>query len=64
VVLGGEEMILHWPQMTFLLLTFMGFGLVVAKHGQPRDNYNIITSVIDLVATLVLLYYGGFFGCH
>lgn len=50
-----------WPQYTYLALTLLGLGLVWGKHGEPRDNYNVGTSLLATVISLWLLWAGGFF---
>ena len=50
----------YWPQIVMLLLTAMSFGIVLSKHGKPRDNYNIFYYLCDSSLALWLLYEGGF----
>jgi len=40
----------------------LSFGLVLAKHGQPRDNWSAPEQLFNDGVVLVLLYAGGFFG--
>ena len=39
----------------------MNFGVYAIKHGEPKENYNIISYTIDLAITFGLFYSGGFF---
>lgn len=62
-------MILHWPQLTYLALTVLGLGVVVAKHGEPKfdrngdvEKHNAILSTVFTAVILFLLFKGGFFG--
>jgi hypothetical protein len=43
------------PLIIFAILTFINFGIVLAKHGEPRPNYNIFISLIDMVMSWGLL---------
>lgn len=50
------------PQVIYIVLTAAGWGVVLMKNGQPReDNYNIVTSTIGQIFILALLWWGGFF---
>lgn len=50
------------PQIIFIVLMAMNFGVHAAKHGEPRDPYNIGWAALGVAVTVVLLYWGGFFG--
>lgn len=50
-----------WPQYIYLALSVLGLGFILAKHGQPQPNYNIVGSLIAWTISLTLLCYGGFF---
>jgi len=50
-----------WPQYIFLFFVVLGLGINLAKHGEPRGNYNIFWNMFDASITLALLYFGGFF---
>jgi len=50
-----------WPQLTYVALLAMGFGVVAAKHGEPRDPYSIWWTLVADAIVLTLLTYGGFF---
>ena len=51
-----------WEQYTYLALTFMGLGIIIAKWGQPRDFPYGWVDIAATGITLGLLYSGGFFG--
>lgn len=56
------SLVFAWPQITYIVLTTLGIGLVLAKHGQPRtEKYNVWWSLIGTAMVLPILYYGGFF---
>ena len=56
------DLFFGWPQLSYLLLTALGIGLVWARHGQPRsERYNVWYSLIGSVIVLPILYFGGFF---
>jgi hypothetical protein len=55
-------MTLHWPQITYIVLSAIGLGESLARHGKPRENENAVTSLISLGIWAWLLYEGGFFG--
>ena len=50
-----------WPQYTYLALNFLGLGIAIANHGEPRTNESAITSIIATAITFSLLAAGGFF---
>ena len=56
------SMTLGWPQIIYLLLVALSLGVSIAKHGQVRDPYNVMDSIIATTIVLPLLYWGGFFG--
>ena len=49
------------PQWIFLVLGILTWVGVAFKHGEPRGNYSIGEQTFNLVVTLGLLYWGGFF---
>lgn len=55
---------MHWPQITWIVLTAGTVGLVAAKNGQPKPNknYDILSTTITVVTELSILYLGHFFG--
>lgn len=57
-----ENLTLGWPQIIYMLLVALSFGVTVAKHGEPRDPHNCLTQLIGIAIVLPLLYWGGFFG--
>lgn len=50
-----------WPQYAYLGLFFLGLGVGLAKHGEPRDPHNVWTDLLAGALVLWLLYMGGFF---
>lgn len=51
-----------WPQITLIVLSCLSAGIVLSKHGQPRDdNYNFGITLLANVITYALLWAGGFF---
>lgn len=50
-----------WPQITMVCLTFVGIGLALANHGEPRDPQNFFTHMIAVAITYTMLLSGGFF---
>lgn len=56
-------MILHWPQITVIVMFAMGFAINLERHGKPKtDNYSVGISIVSIFINIVLLYCGGFFG--
>jgi hypothetical protein len=55
------DLVLGWPQLIYLALVLIGFGYTVAKHGQPQNPHNIITSLVATSISMLILYLGGFF---
>lgn len=50
------------PQITFIVLTALGLGITLSKHGQERrDKYNFFTSLISAGIEIGILIWGGFF---
>lgn len=54
-------MILHWPQITLLILVFLQICIHMGKHGEPRGTYNGGWRLLDAASLMILLYFGGFF---
>lgn len=50
-----------YPQIIYIALSLLGVGVVTAKHGQPRGNYSIFTTLFAEAIMVALLYWGGFF---
>ena len=51
-----------WPQYVYIVLTLIGLGFSLAKHGQPKEeNHNFFVSLISTSLIISLLYFGGFF---
>ena len=50
------------PEAIFLVCLGLNAGVVIVKHGKPRENnYNIFVTLLDNMILLTLLYWGGFF---
>lgn len=49
------------PAVIYLALTFLGLGLAIAKHGEPRPPLNAWGVIIGTSVVCGLLYWGGFF---
>lgn len=50
------------PQIIFIVLAAMTAGIILTKHGQPRDNYHFGHWIFAAAIEMGLLYWGGFFG--
>jgi hypothetical protein len=50
-----------WPQLTYLGLTILGMGIILAKHGDPAPDYDVRRTFFSTGLTFFLLYMGGFF---
>lgn len=51
-----------WPQITWIVLTSAGVAVHIVKHGQPREPFNMWTTLTATAIVTGLLYAGGFFG--
>lgn len=56
-----HELAIGWPQVIYIILASMSFGITVIKDGEPRGNYSMWQSVFSLAIVLPLLWWGGFF---
>lgn len=54
-------MILHWPQITMLVLMAMSLGMSLVNDGKRRLQDSFLRTLIGNVITIFLLYKGGFF---
>lgn len=55
-------MVLHWPQVTLLVLMVLGLGVSLARNGQYRhEKYSFGFDVVAKAILLFLLFKGGFF---
>ena len=52
-----------WPQLIYLGLLILGFGVNIGLHGKPQKEYNAWTKLVDVIISLSILYWGGFFDC-
>lgn len=50
-----------WPQITFLCLSLVGTGIVLAKYGEKKITTYDWTDFVSTAALFTILYYGGFF---
>ena len=50
-----------WPQITYIVLSVLSLGYILAKDGQPREPYSFWGSCIGTSIGFGLLYAGGFF---
>jgi len=50
-------------QILYLALAALGLGINIAKHGQPKGNYNAGYYFLDVLFALSILWWGGFFDC-
>ena len=49
--------------LTYFCLNFLGLGIHLAKHGQPRnDKYSFFIALTSMSIAVGLLYMGGAFG--
>ena len=52
-----------WPQIVWIILTAMGLGCSMVKHGEPKEGKeNFWTVLIANAFVAYLLWQGGFFG--
>jgi len=50
------------PQLIYIALVLVSFGINLAEHGKPRTGkYNAWISFFSLIIAMTILYYGGFF---
>ncbi|GAA0083139.1 hypothetical protein [Clostridium sp. CTA-6] len=50
------------PQIILIILSTLSLGIVMSRHGQPReDKYNFFTNLISTGIVIGLLIWGGFF---
>lgn len=53
---------LDWPQITYLVLVFIGMLLAARDHGKPKTGTeNFFTTIFASSIGWTLLYFGGFF---
>lgn len=50
-----------WPQIIYLALSFLAVGIALAKHGERREPWNVLHSILGSALALALLWWGGFF---
>lgn len=49
------------PQIIFLILSVVGFGMSIVLHSKPRTPHNFYSGLIATCITYALLFWGGFF---
>lgn len=54
--------IIGWPQ--FIVLAFIVINLIIhiVMHGEEQPEYNAYIKTLDIILSLLLLAWGGFFG--
>lgn len=53
---------LHWPQIMWLVITFLGLGVDLANDGKEKTRKESFTrSLIASAIVLTILWFGGFF---
>lgn len=54
---------IHAPQIIYLILLFIGIGIDVQRHGEPKKpgTHNFWGDIIIAALGFGLLYWGGFF---
>ena len=53
---------MHWPQITWLLLTAIGLGVALEQQGKPKTgNHSLFGSLVATAIAGWLLWAGGFF---
>jgi hypothetical protein len=50
------------PQIIYLILVSLSFGIVIQQHGEPKKGkVSAWSHLFGIILTFVLLYWGGFF---
>jgi hypothetical protein len=50
------------PQFVMVCLVFIGLGMAIAKHGDPKTgNENFFVTLISTAIGHAILYWGGFY---
>ena len=57
----GSE-VMHWPQITYIILLSSGLTQSLIMHGKPKGDYNFFYNFLAAGIIVALLYFGGFFG--
>jgi hypothetical protein len=50
-----------WPECILIGLLSGEVAIHLAKHGEPRGNYNVFLRLFDAALLVGVLYWGGFF---
>ena len=49
------------PQIIVIILFTVEFVITAIKHGESKDDYNIVMTILDIATFAGLLIWGGFF---
>jgi len=52
---------MHWPQIIYLALMFLGLGISAANNEKQRTPESFGFTLLNKIWMLALLYWGGFF---
>ncbi len=50
-----------WALIVLIVMSILGLGITIGKHGEPRPNYNFWTKLIAEAIAWWLLYEAGLF---
>lgn len=53
---------MHWPQITMIVLFAIAGTVSIIEHGKPKGNYNMFVMGFSIALELFILIQGGFFG--
>lgn len=55
-------LVLHWPQITMLVLYGLSLVIGAAEHGKPKKgDHNVITNILGVGVSFWILWSGGFY---
>jgi hypothetical protein len=57
---NGSSIVLHWPQIAFLVLVVMNLTGAAASHGVTEVR-NVVKDTFRRLGVCALLWFGGFF---
>lgn len=53
---------MNWANYTLIIMEFITLGIAMGRHGTPKnENYNFWITLISVIITFILLYFGGWF---
>ena len=55
-------LILHAPQIIYLLLVGLAIVLTAIRHGKPQGNHDVWSTLTAILVQILLMKWGGFFG--